>query len=1055
MECFSGRILACSELFTSWAVQSRRLNFPPEHLNPRQSMVQRRGRTKRRSISRRPLLIEQLGERRVFAAITGEVFNDTNHSLHRDQTESGVGNRLIFVDANQNQRLDQGEHISLSNADGVFQFPTMEIGQHAVRLFRGSEQQLQTFPVVAQQDLLSGNSIDATSIGMNHGQWHTLSPSHAMLESGGFDAEQLVSTQLEGAPTQLHPLPDGRLLLMGSEDQQAASWIVNPATGSVIRQLDASDQSYNHWSSSTMRPDGRGLAVAHAGDSSSLYRMQYADDSGLILTPTSASIPHGSVVMTSGGSRDLIAQPVDDAFNVYLWSDSEGLPIEGSAARLEGVNQFLAFDDASGILLTRDDQQNVSLFDVDANFALLHRFEDVSGPVAFDAQYGRLATLDLDQSLLELRETIHGSIFSEIEIDLMDVGTPRDFEWVNSNTLILLGTQGLVTISLTQATAANVDLGDAEETVGVVFGVQSNPQNRVPIVPETLRWSLDEDSVLALSSSQVMAEVVDPDDDQLVVIQEREPANGSISIHYDGTIVYQPNADFFGTDSVEVRIHDGQAISESLTLEFIVQPIPDPPTAIQASLVDLPSSLSAGTLVGRVRVIDPDNITGRLDSAKHQVVVDDQRFEVVGDHLLFVGDPIDFTSEPNIHLTFTAFDPESNSSVESNAVVTVIDPNGPQLSIAPDSLKVEENLGETLLTVLEIHDPDYVGDHEFDVDDDRFYVQGNQLFLQENAQLDFETEPEIALVITAARSEGAHASVKELLLIEVLDVPEQPQSISLTNQTVLENTYGAVVGQVLVDGGPASSQFLVSVNDSRFEVANGILKLRDRVLVERDSQTEIEVMLGVSDQSGIFESISSAFVLHVAENANPYHNADNPYDVDRNGSVTALDALAIINYLNVYGPGPIQRTDGDYAYDVNADKLVTSLDVLLVLNELNRQRLRGEAVSDGEQVDVEADVDLDETPLPYPANSTQSMEDVDSPLPAGGKNTEMNLLNAEWTGEMVDETIPLIEVEPWLASGETEKGSEKETGEQDLSRNVDLLSGRSHPLTKDKSSEGN
>ena len=112
-------------------------------------------------------------------------------------------------------------------------------------------------------------------------------------------------------------------------------------------------------------------------------------------------------------------------------------------------------------------------------------------------------------------------------------------------------------------------------------------------------------------------------------------------------------------------------------------------------------------------------------------------------------------------------------------------------------------------------------------------------------------------------------------------------------------------------------------------------------------------------------------------------------------------------------------------------------------------------MSDGEQVDVEADVDLDETPLPYPTNSTQSMEDVDRPLPAGGKNTEMNLLNAEWTGEMVDETIPLIEVEPWLGSRETEKGSEEETGEQDLSGNVDLLSGRSHPLTKDKSSEGN
>ena len=41
--------------------------------------------------------------------------------------------------------------------------------------------------------------------------------------------------------------------------------------------------------------------------------------------------------------------------------------------------------------------------------------------------------------------------------------------------------------------------------------------------------------------------------------------------------------------------------------------------------------------------------------------------------------------------------------------------------------------------------------------------------------------------------------------------------------------------------------------------------------------------------------------------------------------------------------------------------------------------------------------------------------------------------------------FPLIEVEPWLASGETEKGSEEETGEQDLSGNVDLSLGEVIP----------
>ena len=91
---------------------------------------------------------------------------------------------------------------------------------------------------------------------------------------------------------------------------------------------------------------------------------------------------------------------------------------------------------------------------------------------------------------------------------------------------------------------------------------------------------------------------------------------------------------------------------------------------------------------------------------------------------------------------------------------------------------------------------------------------------------------------------------------------------------------------------------------------------------------------------------------------------------------------------------------------INADKLVTSLDVLLVLVELNRQRLRGEAVSDGEQVDVEADVDLDETHFPTPQIPLSRWKMLIVPYLPAPKNAEMNLLNAEWTGEMVDETIP-------------------------------------------------
>ncbi len=84
------------------------------------------------------------------------------------------------------------------------------------------------------------------------------------------------------------------------------------------------------------------------------------------------------------------------------------------------------------------------------------------------------------------------------------------------------------------------------------------------------------------------------------------------------------------------------------------------------------------------------------------------------------------------------------------------------------------------------------------------------------------------------------------------------------------------------------------------------------------------------------------------ENDAPYHNHENPYDVDHSGKVSALDALAIINYLNVYGPGPVGPTDIGYCYDVNADAMVTALDALLVLNELNRIDAGGGTVGSGE-----------------------------------------------------------------------------------------------------------
>ena len=91
-------------------------------------MARRQSRTKRPFLLRRRLLIEQLGERCVLAAITGEVFNDLNESLNHQSSEPLSEQRLVFLDVNQNRQLDFPEPVALSSSEGQFEFEGLQSG---------------------------------------------------------------------------------------------------------------------------------------------------------------------------------------------------------------------------------------------------------------------------------------------------------------------------------------------------------------------------------------------------------------------------------------------------------------------------------------------------------------------------------------------------------------------------------------------------------------------------------------------------------------------------------------------------------------------------------------------------------------------------------------------------------------------------------------------------------------------------------------------------------------------------------------------------------------
>ena len=87
--------------------------------------------------------------------------------------------------------------------------------------------------------------------------------------------------------------------------------------------------------------------------------------------------------------------------------------------------------------------------------------------------------------------------------------------------------------------------------------------------------------------------------------------------------------------------------------------------------------------------------------------------------------------------------------------------------------------------------------------------------------------------------------------------------------------------------------------------------------------------------------------------ATPRQNQDNPFDVDRDGQVTLLDAQIVINQVNQHhnlstplgGDGPAWST---YDCDVNGDGVITEADVYPTIDVLREQFLRRGVQAEGE-----------------------------------------------------------------------------------------------------------
>jgi large repetitive protein len=116
--------------------------------------------------------------------------------------------------------------------------------------------------------------------------------------------------------------------------------------------------------------------------------------------------------------------------------------------------------------------------------------------------------------------------------------------------------------------------GTANATVTVTVG----PRNDPPVAVND-STSTNEDTPVTIP---VLANDSDIDGNPLTVVSATAP-NGTVVINPDGTVTYAPNANFNGVDTITYTISDGQGGFATATVTVDVNPVNDPPIAVNDS----------------------------------------------------------------------------------------------------------------------------------------------------------------------------------------------------------------------------------------------------------------------------------------------------------------------------------------------------------------------------------------------------------------------------------------------------------------------------------------
>ncbi|MGF1583156.1 MAG: Ig-like domain-containing protein, partial [Gemmataceae bacterium] len=133
-------------------------------------------------------------------------------------------------------------------------------------------------------------------------------------------------------------------------------------------------------------------------------------------------------------------------------------------------------------------------------------------------------------------------------------------------------------------------------------------------------YMVNEDETLTVPNPMfegVLANDIDIDGDDLTASLETDVTHGTLDLQSDGSLVYTPDANYFGDDVFTYRVSDGIASSDPVTVTIVVKPINDPPVGVDDMYMvneDETLSIAAEGVLANDEDIDGDDLTASLES---------------------------------------------------------------------------------------------------------------------------------------------------------------------------------------------------------------------------------------------------------------------------------------------------------------------------------------------------------------------------------------------------------------------------------------------------------